>query len=119
VQWIPIEKDSIPYTFDIKLNDVTYTFEINYNFTYDFFTVDLYKNDVALIYGEKIILNNYLFGNKILLNNGVYSIIPRTPDFPKVLILPFDASGKATRVTYDNLDDTVLLYLTMEDDLNV
>mgnify|MGYP005778390945 CR=1 FL=1 len=92
---IEIEKDLIPYTFEIELENEVFVFEIDYNERYDFFTVTLYKNDIVLVQGEKIILNRPLF-------EGVSDV-----NLPKVTITP--VSNSEGRITFDNLGESVFL----------
>ena len=103
MKYIKIEKDLIPYRFDIQLAEKTYTFEVHYNSEYDFFTVDLYIGDEAIIYGEKLVYGKRLFD---------YPSI----DFP-VEIVPRDNAEEQSRVGYDNLEDSVFLYI-IEGDSN-
>lgn len=98
---IEINKDIIPYTFNIALSEELYEMRIDYNNTANLFTVSLSKNGVELCTGEPIIYGQPLFGD--LANRG---------DFPKVTITPIDESGENTAVTYDNLSTTVLLSVT-------
>jgi hypothetical protein len=96
---IEIEKDLIPYRFDIELADELFTFEVNYNDRFDFFTIDLWKDGEVVVYGQKININKPLFS-------------PLTDQrLPKVYIIPLDESGEATRVTYENLGETVFLFI--------
>jgi hypothetical protein len=120
ISYIEIEKDNIPYNFDITLDEKTYTFDIKYNAQYDFFTVDLYLQSTgeALIFGEKIVYGNSLFSTVIEEINSKYVIIPKNLKFPKIAILPYDLSNKETRITYDNLGVTTFLFLKSEGDLN-
>lgn len=99
MEYIDIEKDSIPYTFEIVLNDETFQFTINYNSVGDFFTVDLYKNSQLVRLGEKLVYEQTLFEN--------YSYL----DIPKVVISPYDTTGQALRISYDNLNEDVFLYV--------
>jgi hypothetical protein len=95
---IEIDKEAIPYQFDMDLAGEIYSFEINYNERFDFFTVDLSKNDVPLIYGEKIVYGKPLFSSY------------ESADLPKMVILPIDESGKTVEaITWDNFSDTVIL----------
>lgn len=103
MQYIEIEKDLIPYTFNITLNDEIFEFQIDYNNVADLFTVSLSINGVELCVGEPIIYGKPLFGD--LRTRG---------DFPKVVITPKDASGETIAVTYDNLSSTVLLVVEDE-----
>lgn len=96
---LPIEKDLIPYRFEVELAGEVFEFEVHYNERFDFFTVHLYKNGEPLVYGEKLILNKPLF-------DGLVNI-----ELPKVKLVPRDLSGEAKRITFDNLSKTVFLYV--------
>ena len=63
MEYIDIEKNSIPYTFEIVLAGETFQFTVNYNSFGDFFTVDLYKNNELVRMGEKIVYGLPLFEN--------------------------------------------------------
>lgn len=99
MNYIEIEKELIPYRFELDLADEEYEFEIGYNGRFDFFTVDLYKDGTALVIGEKLMLDRPLF-------NDLADIA-----LPKVMITPKDRSGIESRITYDNLEATVFLYV--------
>ena len=101
MEYIDIEKDNIPYTFNISLNDELFEFLVDYNDTADLFTVSLSKNGKVLCSGEPIIYGVPLF--KDLQTRG---------EFPKVTILPIDESNETTAVTFDNLSTTVFLSVT-------
>lgn len=94
---IPIEKDEIPYSFEMDFGEDTFTFEIHYNAEYDFFTIDLYRDDELLVAGEKVVYGVPLF--------SLY------PDLFPATIVPLDVTGQAQRVTYENLGETVFLYV--------
>lgn len=94
-----VEKELIPYRFDIELAGELFTFEFHYNQRFDFFTVSLYQNDTPLVLGEKLMLNRPLF-------KGLADI-----RLPKVTITPKDRSGQERRITYDNLGETVFLFV--------
>ncbi|WP_088005600.1 phage baseplate plug family protein [Indiicoccus explosivorum] len=96
-EYLPIEKENIPYRFDIALPIEIYTFEVRYNETYDFFTIDLFKGDETLVLGEKIVYGVPLF-------RDVYD-----RRFPAPTIVPLDESGNEQHVTYKNLGETVFL----------
>lgn len=95
----PIDKESIPYRFEIELVDELFAFEVHYNETHDFFTIDLYKNNIPLVYGDKLVLNRPLF-------EGIAH-----KDLPKITIVPRDRSDEETRITYENLTETIFLYV--------
>ena len=95
VWYIDIDKDAIPYRFDMRLGGVTWTFEIRYNTEYDFFTADLYRAGVSIAVGEKLVYGQPLFVDEI---NGVH-------------IVPLDLSGNSGRVGWNELGASVFLYL--------
>lgn len=102
---IEIDKALVPYTFNLELSGLIYTFTINYNFLFDYFTVDLALGDTDLVVGEKLVLNEILFrdlsedkdGN---LNNS----------FPSEILFPSASDDSITRITYDNFGSEVQLY---------
>lgn len=96
---LPIDKERVPYQFEIELDEEIFVFEVHYNGEYDFFTVDLYKNGEPVIYGEKIVYAQPLF------EAITDSRLPTTP------IIPLDPSGQAKRVGYAELGETVFLYI--------
>ncbi|MEK4131986.1 hypothetical protein NYE67_20440 [Solibacillus sp. FSL W8-0474] len=99
MEYLPIEKDSIPYQFDIDLEGDIFTFEVNYNDRFDFFTLDLMRNDNVLVYGEKIVYGQPLFES--------YA----DNQFPKVRIIPKDIGGQSDHVTYENFYEKIFLYI--------
>ena len=98
---IEINKEIIPYIFNIMLAEELYEMRIDYNNTADLYIVSLSKDGVELCTGEPIIYGQPLFGD--LINRG---------NFPKVTITPIDESGESNSVTYDNLSTTVLFSVT-------
>ncbi|ABR46660.1 conserved hypothetical protein [Alkaliphilus metalliredigens QYMF] len=99
IDYISIEKNLIPYQFDIQLGGITFTSEINYNGEYDYFTIDLYKGEEVVLLGEKIVYGKPLFTTFLHL------------PIPPVLIVPLDLADEETRVTYENLNVKVFLYI--------
>ena len=100
--YMKIDKSLIPYEFDIRLNKTTYTFKIDYNSRHDFFTIAITKSDgTVLTSGEKLLLN------KPLLSERGYV------DFP--LVVPSDATGQASRITWGNMGVTVFLYVGVQE----
>jgi hypothetical protein len=98
-QFISIDKDLIPYRFDITLARRTFTFDISYNAMRDFFVIDLLCDDIPIVIGEKVVYGRPLFLNQQHL------------DVPTVPIIPYDLSLAANRVTWENLNNTVFLWL--------
>jgi len=99
-KYLPIQKELIPYQFDITIVGRTFTFSIGYNAAYDFFTIDLYRDEELIVTGEKIVYGRVLFINQQHL------------DTPRVPIIPYDLSLSENRVTWDNLNNTVFLWLS-------
>lgn len=99
MEYIEIDRDMIPYKFDITLQNETYTFQVNYNTLKDFFTIDLYKNNEVIVLGEKLVYGKPLF------------ISSRYKDIPKVNIVPLDLTGRVERITFENLNEEVFLFL--------
>lgn len=102
MEYIEIDKDAIPYKFELMLVDKTYTFYINHNYLYNFLTVDLYKDDEALVIGEKIVYGEPLF------SRVVYK------DIPKLKIVPLDPTGSSDTVTFENINEEVFLFIESE-----
>ena len=103
MEYIEIEKEEIPYSFEIMLDSDTYTFEIMYNERQKMFTVSLYDSeDNPLVYGEPITYGKELFRDV------------RDLKFPIDRIIPLDPAGKETEVTYENFGSTVLLVIDSE-----
>lgn len=98
---IDINKDLFPYQFDIQLDGTTYTMEIRYNNEFDYFTVDLSIGETIIINGEKILYGRELFQSHKHLN------VPSD-------IVVFDASDEQIMAGYDQLGETVFLYLMGE-----
>ena len=96
---IEIEKDLIPYSFDIDLTGNEYfNLEFHYNEKADIFTVTLSKDDEVIVYNEPIIYGKPLFGD--LYQSGIY---------PAIDIVPIDESGQESDITYENFNETVFL----------
>jgi len=104
MNYIEIDKESIPYSFEIDLLNEVFEFEVNYNQTFDFFTIDIFKNETPLVLGEKVILNRPLF-------NELVNI-----DLPKVEIIPKDRANMTSRITFENMNETVFLYIVGDED---
>lgn len=105
---IEIEKDLIPYNFDIELAGDEFNIEIFYNKTADLFTATLSKGDEVLCYNEPIIYGVELFSD-------VY----RSGKYPMLAIVPLDQSGEEDAVTYENFGETVLLTIDDEPESGV
>lgn len=103
MNYIDIEKNLIPYRFDISISNEVFTFEVHYNADYDFFTIDLSKGSEVLVLGEKLIYGTPLFQDI------------RDIRYPKLTITPFDVSGNSESVIWETLSVNVFLYLGGEE----
>lgn len=99
---IEIEKDIVPYSFNILLADEWFELYVNYNENADLFTVSLYKED-TLVCTEPVVYGQPLF--KDLYQPGEY---------PAIDIVPLDESGIQKTVTFLNMGETV--FLTVDDE---
>ncbi|PZD96402.1 hypothetical protein DNH61_07785 [Paenibacillus sambharensis] len=101
--YIDIEKELIPYRFDMTIADKEYTFEIHYNAEHDFFTLSLEREGKLLVSGEKLVYGRALFAD-------VWD-----SHFPEIAIIPYDESGQAAEVNWSTLSSSVFLYLMEEE----
>lgn len=104
VEILPVNPGKIPYSFMIKLDDLTYSFTFKYNEVGGFFTADLETIDGnVLSYGDIIRYGRPMFG-------------PIEDErFPLPVIIPICPGGGEIEVTRDNFGKTVKLYLFPRD----
>ncbi|WP_405381221.1 phage baseplate plug protein [Phascolarctobacterium sp.] len=105
---IEIEKDLLPYNFDIVLAGEEFNMAFMYNKTADLFTCTLSKNKEVLVYNEPVIYGVEMFAD--VYKSGV---------FPMISIVTLDEGGIETAVTYDNFGKTVFLTIDDEPDSEV
>jgi len=101
VKYIPIAADKVPYSFSIKLEDRTFTFNVKYNDQGKFYTVDLSitATGEVLCYGDPIRYGRPMFGSI------------EDDRYPIPVIIPYCLEGKETEVTEDNFGKSIKLYL--------
>lgn len=99
-EYIDINKELVPYDFTITLGEEDFKLDVRYNETYDFFTIDLYKDDEVVVVGEKLVYGMPLFAD-------TYN--PST--HPALTIIPLDPSGLEDKVNYKTLNETVFLII--------
>lgn len=102
---IEIDKTLVPYSFNVELSGLVYTFTINYNFLFDYFTVDLALGDTILVSGEKLVLNEILFRDLVEDKDGNLN-----SNFPSEILFPAASDDSIERITYDNFGSEVQLY---------
>lgn len=99
---IPLEKEEIPYSYDIALGERVYTLEYMYNARHDFFSVNLSLNGAYVCTGERLVYGKPLFAD-------VYM-----PDlYPPITIVPWDESGTVDVVNWETMGNSV--FLTIDD----
>lgn len=101
---VPIDKANIPEYFSIVFGVETFILSFAYNEVEDYFTVGLLLpnelgENTELIMGEKLVLNKPLWSD--------FSDL----DLPAPQLVPLDISGQEQRITWENLNTTVFLYV--------
>lgn len=99
---IEVEKELMPYNFNIVLAGDEFNMEFMYNKAADLFTCTLSKDGEVLVYNEPIIYGVEMFAD--IYKSGI---------FPMLAIVPLDEAGNETTVTYANFGKTV--FLTIDD----
>lgn len=94
---IAINKTLIPYNFNILLAGEWFNIRVDYNSTADLFTLTLNKDEEEICH-EPIVYGVPLFKD-----------VFESEKYPAIEIIPWDESGKETKVTHENLNDTVFL----------
>lgn len=98
---LPVDKDLIPYSFDIELTGSLFTFTFEYNHLHDFFTVTLSKGGEVSVYNEPVAYGTPLFKG-VWINDG---------SFPACDIVPLDLSGGVSVVNWETFCRDVFLYI--------
>lgn len=106
LEYIDIDKDLIPYEFEIAIEGTTYKVKVNYNSIGDFFSLDLFKGKQTLILGEKIVYGKPLFLTTLY------------KDVPSISIIPYDLSKESKEITFENFNEQVFLFLVGDDDVD-
>lgn len=96
---ILIEKDLIPYRMEILFGAVLYTLDIQYNKTYDLFTIGLENTDGDILCEAEPVIYGQQLWKDVQFPGG----------YPALKIYPWDDSGQETTVTWDNFNKTVFL----------
>lgn len=100
---IEVEKEQLPYTFDIVLGAENYSLTFKYNSACDMFTCTLSKNGEVQVYDEPLIYGVPLFID-------VYN----SSTFPVLTIVPYDESQAEQAITWNNFGTKV--FLTIDDE---
>lgn len=101
---IEVDKNKMPYQFQIMLGGSMYSMEWQYNSTSERFTCTLCDAQGGpLVYGEPLIYGNPLFA---ALSHGEI--------LPPMEIVPLDESEETQEITWENFGETV--FLTLDDE---
>lgn len=111
MKFIDIDKSKIPYEQEVVINGETFGFEIYYNKSGDYFTCNLRKNNVLVVGGEKLVYGQILF------ENLAYREIPRSVIIPYDITRPY--KKHADRITWENLNEDVFLYVIEAGELDL
>ena len=101
---IELDKEMIPYKYDIDLGDMVYTLEFNYNAARDCFSVNLLCDGAMVCAGERLVYGRPLFGDCY-----------RMGRYPPFDIVPLDEGGNEDVVNWATMNRTV--FLTIDDDV--
>lgn len=104
-QVMPLDKERIPYGYEITFDDVVYEFFWTYNSQHDYFSVQLSQSDIILASAEKISLNIPMFEAMNYDTQG-----NRNLAYPKKLFLPVDISNLEKRITYGNFYKNIFIF---------
>ncbi len=114
IDYIQIEKELIPYEFNIDLGERLYVFGVNYNSVGDFFTADLSYNGEKLATGEKIVLNQFLF--REMFEDVNHNVDER---YPTDMIMPLANDETIGSLGWYQLENNCFLYVVPRGDLSV
>ncbi|MCR8844208.1 hypothetical protein NQ117_10975 [Paenibacillus sp. SC116] len=93
---LTIEKERLPYSFDMDMGTRTYTFDVRYNNKHDYFTMDISQGGTPLALGVKLVWGVPLFESM------------ETTDFPLESIVPY-GSDPEELVSWETLGNSVFL----------
>ena len=102
---IEVDKELLPYSFNIVLAGEEFNMEFMYNERANLFTCTLSKDGEVMVYNEPLVYGVELFAD-------VY----KADHFPALAIVPLDEAGNETEITYENFGKTV--FLTIDDQLD-
>ena len=103
---LPIEKDLIPYDFDVTLSGKDYNFMFEYNQVNDGFTCTLSKDSIVLVASEPVIYGTTLFESVQYDSNEILA-----DGFFSELLLPYDFSGESNAVNSATFGTNVQIFV--------
>lgn len=101
---IEINKNLIPYEFEILLSDETFKIGVNYNEVADIFVLDLAKRNEDT--GE---FEDVCIGEPVMYGVPLWQDVFASGRYPALTIIPLDESEETNAVTFDTLGRTVFL----------
>lgn len=104
--YIAINKEAIPYDFEILLSDETFKIGVNYNETADLFTLSLAKLNEET--GE---YDTVCAGEPIVYGVPLWQDVFVAGKYPALTIIPLDESGDTDAITFDSLGRTAFLII--------
>ena len=101
VEYIDIDPSRVPYTFTIRLDDLSFIITAKYNDIGEFFTLDLLTSrGEVLVYGDPVRFGRAMWNSF------------EDERFPLPIIMPYCLTNDdISEVTQDNLGNSVRLYL--------
>ncbi len=110
---LQIDKNLIPYEFEKIIGNKLFIFGVNYNRTGDYFTLDLSDSDGIINLGEKVALDVLLFSQQSEDLQG-----NTNTRYPNQNIVAIDTSGNVGRVGFNELGESVFIYLIVTSELS-
>lgn len=114
MQELILNKELIPYSFQINFNGKMYLMEINYNLIANYFTINLSLGTKKLVLGEKLVLNEILF--RSLYEDSELNL---DTNFPNDVIIPLSTNDNIKRLGWDELGNTVFIYTATRKELGI
>ena len=103
---LPINKELVPYKFEMAFGDTLFNVGVDYNRTGDFFVLSLEDVDGNMICrGEKLVYGQELWADS-------YDV----RKYPCLTIKPNDPSGTVNKITWDNFGTKVFLEIYDQED---
>ena len=102
---IAIDKNKIPYKFDIKFENGIFRFKISYNKFNDRIYIELYDTDDNVIFENEMLQ----FGMPCWLPQMIDNQNNLNPDYPNKFLVPLSASGEELPVNILNIGESVFL----------
>ena len=104
---IEIDKDLIPYKFNLKFTNDTFKFCIRYNSYSDRIVIDLYDTDDNIIQDNATVTYGIpMFMQFMEDSNGNLN-----PNYPDKYIIPLSTDGEEVTCNLENLGETYFLTL--------